>query len=174
MNVFQREDVKRKIKETLFAKYHVHSTHELPWFKPNTGVESIPHKLVSQYLQEKGYAVISELKDYDKSAFSKFNSSLNRNYAPRPDILLPNEKIIIEIYGNLWHADPKMYNDDAVIKKWGGEFTAKDIREFDAIRKAHLESFGYKVLEIWTDEISKGLYRNIIDAFILENKCKND
>lgn len=35
------------------TKYGVHSTVELPWFKPNTGVESIPHKLVLEFLKEK-------------------------------------------------------------------------------------------------------------------------
>ena len=104
--------------------------------------------------------------------FSKFNDELNRVYSPRPDILLLDEKVIIEIYGNLWHADPKKYKDTDVIEKWGGARTAKEIREFDTIRKRHLESFGFCVLELWVDEIKHGNYRNIIKNF-LESKSLN-
>ena len=172
VNVFQRESVKQKIKETLMTKYGVHSTVELPWFKPNTGVESIPHKLVLEFLKENGFKPISDLKDYNKQMFSKFNDELNRVYSPRPDILLLDEKVIIEIYGNLWHADPRKYKDTDVIKKWGGTRTAKEIREFDTIRKRHLESFGFCVLELWVDEIKHGNYRNIIKNF-LESKSLN-
>lgn len=104
--------------------------------------------------------------------FSKFNAELNRVYSPRPDILLLDEKLIIEIYGNTWHADPKKYKDDDIIEKWGGTCVAKEIREFDAIRKRHLESFGFYVLELWVDEIKCGNYRNIIKNF-LESKSLN-
>ena len=173
VNVFQREDVKKKIKETLYARYGVHNTIELPWFRPNNGTESIPHKLILNFLKDNGYNPISDMKDINKGIFRMFNKELGRVYTPRPDILLLKEKIIIEIYGNLWHADPKKYLDTDIIEKWGGKFTAKEIRDFDAIRKRQLESFGYTVLEIWTDEITKGNYRQKVIDFIESNKQNN-
>lgn len=50
---FNENQLNKKIKETLMIKYGVHSTVELPWFKPNTGVESIPHKLVFRIFERK-------------------------------------------------------------------------------------------------------------------------
>lgn len=152
-NVFQREEVKQKIKDTMFKKYGVYTSFELASFKFNSGAESIPHKTVLEFLKSKQLTPISELYNVDRKMFSKFNEELNKIYSPRPDIVLLNEKIIIEIYGNSWHADPLTYKDNDIIKKWGGSFTAKEIREFDAIRKRHLESFNFKVLEIWASDI---------------------
>lgn len=152
-NVFQREEVKQKIKDTMFKRYGVYSVMAMDSYKPNTGVESIPHKTVLEFLQEKQLNPISEMAGISKAMFAKFNDELNKIYSPRPDIILLDKKIIIEIYGTLWHADPKRYKDDQIINTWSGPMKAKDIRDFDAIRKRHLESFGFKVLEVWIDDI---------------------
>lgn len=163
-NVFQREDVKIKSKNTLFEKYGVYNPCQLPNYRRNYGFESNEHLKVIDFLKNRNIECISDLKNESKAKFCKFNEDLGRVYSPRPDILIEESKIIIEIYGDLWHANPKKFDDDYIIHKWGGNFTAKEIRDFDEIRKKHLESFGYKVFEIWTCDIyNDEKLNNILD-----------
>jgi hypothetical protein len=59
--------------------------------------------------------------------------------------------IVIEFYGDLWHANPKLYPDDEqVLNKVG--LPAGDIRTKDKIKEEFLLSIGYKVLIVWEKE----------------------
>ena len=89
--------------------------------------------------------------------FLKYNEELGRYYNPRPDILIPDKKIIIEVQGDSWHANPKIYKKDDIIDTWDGEISAEQIWRRDDIRKRHLESFGYKVIYIWEHDIKHNI-----------------
>lgn len=87
--------------------------------------------------------------------FTKYNEELQKEYNPRPDILIESKKIVFEIQGDRWHCNPKKYKENDIINyKYGNiETTAGKVWEYDEIRKRHIESFGYKVYFIWEDEI---------------------
>ena len=65
--------------------------------------------------------------------------------------LVTDRNIIIEVQGTMWHAKPGMYNEDDLIM---GKILAKDIWEKDGRKRLKAESEGYRVVEIWEDEIN--------------------
>ena len=76
-------------------------------------------------------------------------------YSPRVDIFIPTKNIVIEVYGDKWHANPKTYKSNDEVYKWGGLKKASDIWLFDDIRKRHIEKSGTKVIIYWCSEIVK-------------------
>lgn len=165
-NVFQSEYIKNKSRETLYKKYGVYTPVNLPWYERNYGRRSKIHKKIEKYLEESNIAYVSEVKN----KFTKYNDYLDRIYAPQVDILIESKKIVIEINGDIWHANPKIYKSSDIIKKWGGVKTAKEIWDFDKFRIKQIENFGYKVIVLWQLDILKNFDK--IKRIINEN-CKN-
>lgn len=62
-----------------------------------------------------------------------------------PDITLPDRKIVIEFYGDYWHANPKKYKANDKIK----HSIAKDIWLGDKERIEKLKKYGYKTFVVW-------------------------
>ena len=68
------------------------------------------------------------------------------------DFALP-DKILIEVQGDYWHANPLLYKADDFFARDGG-ITAEEIWRRDAEKKQHAESKGFKVIYIWESDIS--------------------
>lgn len=62
------------------------------------------------------------------------------------------DKLIIEVQGDMWHANPLTYKENDLIM---GKLLAKDLWAKDARKKKKAEENGYKVVYIWEHEISK-------------------
>jgi len=165
-NVFQCENVKNKSRETLHEKYGVYTPVNLPWYERNYGRRSKIHKKIEKYLEEHNIHYVSEVKN----KFTKYNGYLDRIYAPQVDILIESKKIVLEINGDKWHANPKIYKSADLIYKWGGTKTVKEIWEFDNARTKQIEDFGYKVIVLWQLDILKKFDK--IKRIIDEN-CKD-
>jgi len=70
-----------------------------------------------------------------------------------PDILIEQNKLIIEYNGDFWHANPSKYNKDDVIID---NITAKEIWKKDKERIRILEDeIGYSVFVIWEEDFKK-------------------
>lgn len=162
-NVFQLDEIKEKSKQTMLEKYGVPNPVYLPWFKSCNGMISKPHKKVSEYLQSIGYIEDVDFFNEPRYEFVGYNEELKSHFSPRPDILIPELKIVIEVYGDRWHANPKKYKADEIIGTWYGELTAKEIWLRDALRVAHIETFGYKVIILWESDINNNEYINILN-----------
>lgn len=71
-----------------------------------------------------------------------------------PDFINVNgKKLIIELYGDYWHANPLKYKEDNILIKFGGSHLVKDIWEGDRIRLEKFKEFGYDCLIIWESEL---------------------
>jgi len=156
-NVFQLDVVKEKSKNTLQRKYGVTRPIDLPWRKNNNGRKSKEHKIIEDFLNNNNICFESEVNN----KFKKFNNFYKKYYSPIPDVLIENKKLIIEVNGDYWHANPNKYKPNDTIKRFKGSITAKEIWQKDLERKKHLESFGYKVIYIWTSEIKSGDFSKI-------------
>lgn len=66
--------------------------------------------------------------------------------------LLINDKVIIEIQGDMWHAFPGKYKATDLIM---GKLLAADIWKKDEKKKKIAEENGYKIAYIWEHEIRK-------------------
>lgn len=161
--MFQRNTVKEKIKQTLFDKYGVYTAGAL---STNHNKESGPHKLVLDALREQNYICESELSNSSKERFRSFNEYFSKFYSPIPDIIIESHKLIIEIYGNYWHANPEIYNDfDAIVKYGHNHKTAAEIRKEDESRMKQLQSFGYNVCILWESDIYTGVYKQKLKKY---------
>jgi G:T-mismatch repair DNA endonuclease (very short patch repair protein) len=67
----------------------------------------------------------------------------------RPDFLLSG-KVIIECYGDFWHANPKRYQANSFMFEG---MTASDIWSKDSERVLTLEKNGYTVFALWESDI---------------------
>lgn len=65
-----------------------------------------------------------------------------------PDIRI-DKNIIIEFYGNYWHANPRIYKEGNIVHH---KIIAKQIWENDKKRIKMLEDSGFKVFIVWQDE----------------------
>jgi len=107
-NVFQRESVKRKSIETLIAKYNVYNAGLLP--KTGKTFSKI-HKLVVDYLTQNNIKCIIEKKLLRTNGRNKFS-----NYYYSYDISIGGTNKLIEVNGDFWHANPRIYSpSDRVI-----------------------------------------------------------
>ncbi len=61
---------------------------------------------------------------------------------------MENTEIIIEIFGNYWHANPKMYESTDEFN-FNLLLTASEIWDNDKPRVSNLEDLGYNVIVIW-------------------------
>lgn len=76
--------------------------------------------------------------------FGKWSSHLNGYVV----FDIKHNNCIIEFNGDYWHANPKIYKDDAVIR---GK-TAKYIQERDRLKIKTAEELGYRVMTVWESE----------------------
>jgi len=72
-----------------------------------------------------------------------------------PDFYLPEHSLIIESYGDYWHANPIKYSSADYIFK--NKITAHDIWEKDRIRKLDFESIGLKFLAFFRTEVKTNI-----------------
>jgi len=68
----------------------------------------------------------------------------------------PSKKIIIEAYGDVYHCNPRKYQDENQFLKIINR-TIKEQRDRDQKRITHLKDLGYKILIIWEYDFNKKL-----------------
>lgn len=140
-NVFRDSGVKAKITATMIAKYGVTNNAYRPHAGHRRGYESNLHLYVLSILDEMGVSYESE----KVGKFLKYNPIYGREYNPRPDILLEEHKLIIDVRGDFWHANPAIYKASDMIPLFRGYTEASWIWERDQSRVKQFESFGYTV-----------------------------
>lgn len=67
------------------------------------------------------------------------------------DAFLPDDGIVVELYGDYWHTNPDRYEADYVHPVSG--MVAKDIWRRDRKRVRKIEKLGYKVVIVWEHEM---------------------
>lgn len=152
INVFQAEEIKEKSRATMMRRFGVPHLAYLPGWKENIWGNGRTSKLqleIETILDEHSITYESEVR----GRFLKFNSFLQKDYCPRVDILLEKEKMVIEVYGDVWHANPQKYKPNDQIILYDGPTKAIDIWAFDSSRIEQIKSFGYTVLVLWEAEI---------------------
>lgn len=148
-NVFQVKEIKEKLVNSMLENYGVTNPIYIKNRHKNNGRKSAIHKKIEKFLIENSVNFESE----KVINLMTYNNYLKKKYNPRPDIIIENKKIIIEINGDYWHANPKVYVNSDVIVRWNGEMLAEDIWNFDKERRAQMMSLGYKVINIWENDI---------------------
>jgi very-short-patch-repair endonuclease len=81
------------------------------------------------------------------------------------DELNEEKKLIVEIYGDYPHANPKKYSEDFIVRLYGQSFTASEKREQDLFRKNKLEEAGYTVIVVWESDDMEEKKKQIISFY---------
>lgn len=111
----------------------------------------------------------------------KIENILNKNnFYNKPQYWVKNKsydfhlggKILLEVNGTYWHCDPRFYKSDDIVK-FGEEIClASDVWDKDKKKMELAESYGYKVIYLWENEINKytdeEIFNNII-SLLYEN-----
>jgi len=115
----------------------------------------------------------SKLEDRVYSIICNFNSSVTRQFCIKTsyyDFIIDN-KLIIEVNGDFWHANPRKYKKNDVLKFPNSNMVkAKSLWKKDMRRKMLAEKNGYKLIYLWEDEIVKYSDEEITD--LLLNRIK--
>ena len=152
---------------TMISKYGVENPSQIPFVREK--ISSSIKKRMKNLSKEEKRKMTSKAREtfHDHGGYSsnlekiiqKILVELGENFIHNKnkfgynwDIIIEDKKLIIEIQGTLFHADPEFYNSDFSIRGW---FTAKDVWEKDRVKKEKAESNGYKVIYIWEKEIRK-------------------
>lgn len=75
-----------------------------------------------------------------------------------PDFFDEDDSIIVEFYGNFWHANPDYYKPQDIIKLPKlGEMTAEEIWKKDSERIDFIKNLGYdKIIIVWEKDYDEG------------------
>lgn len=114
---------------TVFEKYGIKYTTELAKISSRSKIEKQFGKNLT------GYSENSKVGKY------------------KPDYINEETKHIIEIYGDYWHCNPKMFDPNFYHSQL--KMTAKEKWKKDNERISELEKLGYTVTIIWESEIKR-------------------
>ena len=147
-NVRQSTQVKEKINQTMLTRYGVLRISKLPKFGKN-----IQNKLESR--------ISSALTRLDIG--HTFSYYVNRRQF---DFLINGTKILIEVQGDFWHANPIYYKSTDQIKFINNIKLVSSIWADDLDKKRMAESYGYSLVYVWESDITK-LDDDNLDKWIL-------
>lgn len=158
-NVFQRESVKIKSAKTILKKYGVESPSKL-----SRGVK--PYSSLNRRL----YSILVKNGIVPHVEF-KLKAKKQRYYSY--DFLIPNTKKIIEINGDYWHGNPKLYKpNDLILKGSSGEVQVKNKWMKDKEKIDNAKRCGFEVLVIWELDLNnseKEITKRILEYAAQEN-----
>jgi len=100
--------------------------------------ETKPERMVREWLEDKNIKFKQE-----QGFFRKYFA----------DFYLPSKKVIIEVMGDYWHANPEIYGNEKISMN---ETQIKQVKK-DKVRKKEFENRGFIYVEIW----EKDIYRDI-------------
>lgn len=65
------------------------------------------------------------------------------------DFYLPKLNLLIEVNGTFWHADPRIFAENQIMKFPSGQILASEKWKMDLIKLSNAEKAGYRVLTVW-------------------------
>jgi len=138
-NVFQRQSVIDKIAESIASNPESR--------KARYGSRiSGPHKKVYNYIRELG--IDNVVMEYGMSIGTK------KKYF---DLYIPSYNLIIEVNGNLWHANPEIYKPNDLIRYFQQNITvpAHEVWKNDYEKIKIALQANYNVLIVWEKDINQ-------------------
>lgn len=178
-NVSKTDFIKEKKKQTFLEHYGVDNIWK---------VENYTRDIWNSFSEEKKQEIIKKIYtsiNKNKSSGSKIEKkvasilddiglSYHRQFfikgSRHPyDFKLEDSKILIEVNGKYWHADPRYYKKDDIVNQPGDKSLIKASEIWDKDRKIieYANNHGYRVITLWEDEIrnynDKELMKHIIN-----------
>ena len=168
-NVFQLDEIKEKSKQTCLEKYCYEN-----YSGSETGKKHISEK-IKKYIsslqecdkRKRLDRIKKPRRSYNYDGFI-FDSKLEikiydilkeNNFNLKPQFCIGHKiydfnlgnKILLEINGDYWHANPAIYKQDDLFEKIGNK-TASEIWEKDSKKIKYANEQGYDVITLWESE----------------------
>jgi len=157
-NVSQASEIQNKKRETFKRNYGVDNIFKTEGFY-NNWWNKMSEKEKEEICRKKtaGLGCKSTLEKKIQIALNTIGVEYTSQFylkKKRYDFKIGN--IIIETNGDYWHASPKKYKKDDIIKYPNNVFKkASDVWKKDIKKKRLAEKNGYTVVYIWEDELNK-------------------
>lgn len=103
------------------------------------------------------FRLSTKLEDKMEQALKKYNISYRRQQEFEigiMDFYIPEGNIAVFVDGDVWHANPKKYNNEDVL--FYGK-TANSIWMKDLYHNRFLKSHGFRVLRFWEHDINRNV-----------------
>lgn len=130
-------------------KYEQMKSKSYSGFEQSKIAMQLFHKIKKLFPNEKMF--------YDKNPkeFGRYLSSLKKYCFL--DFYMPDRKKVIEFYGDYWHCNPQLYNDDQIVfYPQNKTFIAKEIREKDKERiEAIKKQLKCEVIIVWENDYKR-------------------
>lgn len=88
------------------------------------------------------------------------------------DFFIKNLNLFIEVQGDFWHANPKIYKESDELPFPKGNVYAKDLWKYDKIKKDNVNAAGYDLIAIWETEM-KCSDEELVELLISKIKSLN-
>lgn len=162
-NVFANEDIKKKIRQTWIKNYGTdHPMKNLNMRKNRDDLLELkygvrnPYKLQSVRINcLKSITRVSKLQLYIKSLLLQNHIEFQQQFPILSyfyDFRIG--KLLIEVNGDYWHANPQVYNQGLEINYPGrGYMKVSEVWKRDAVKREVALNLGFKVLYIWELDI---------------------
>ena len=134
----------------LLRKYS-HLPYDNLAFLLERSVKAVKHKYLSMKLPSKHSETsietfVRHFLETNNISFT-YNTQLVKEYRYRPDFCIESLKIIIEVQGDYWHANPDKYDhEDCNLQQIAA-------REKDLLKKGIYEALGYTVIYVWESDV---------------------
>lgn len=126
--------------------------HEKGFYRKSSKI-SFPERVVLQLLRSVGFSVEHQFQI----------PGVRYHY----DFFIPSKNMVVEFYGNYWHANPKFYPPGTFLRiKNSGEFLVDEIWEKDKQRIAVAENRGYLTAIIWESDFNEGGLPLVMDKIL--------
>lgn len=89
------------------------------------------------------------------------------------DFLLPDQKIIIEVNGDFWHANPTKYKPNDLLPFPGKAVVAKNLWKKDYLKRKLANEHGYYVVYVWESDIKILTKSSLMDKITNAQNCQN-
>lgn len=177
-NPAKSEKVKKKIKTIFLKKYgveHVLQNKEIKAKAVKTCIQngSQNYSKISQKLFWLLYNDMNEC-DKEKIYFGELNKEFGRkinNHSYFFDFVDSKRKKIIEFNGDIFHANPSLYNENDRPNPYDKSLTAKEIWENDKFKKNEIEKQGFEIFYVWENDFRNNPLHTIrkCKKFLLSN-----
>ena len=167
----QTDEVKDKVKNTIRKRYGVDNCSQIDGIQEKNkrikiekyGTLKLCPLIIKPKTEELFENYLKELNiEYEKQFTVKKDNKYNRYEA---DFYIQNKNLIVEIYGNYWHANPKYYKDNDFIYLFSGKTPAKEVRRMNEERENFYKEKGFNILVIWEDSLKTGEYKEIFNKY---------
>jgi len=149
--------------ESLFG--HIKNSYKI---KDKEIIKSEFNKIIKQYhnywneLTDEQKNILSGENNPIESRISDILDKLNITYIKnfklgqkKFDIKIYNTHLLIDIYGDLWHANPNIYKSNDILNFPFKNEKAIKIWNKDKMKNKYASNKGYKVICIWENDIKK-------------------